>query len=87
LRTIYEQLAERLRSSYGLVYRSDRHLPDGTLRPVRVSYRASKKAGETAVFIPGMVVPAAGWSRLFLVLVGALGVLAIVPHVFTRRSF
>jgi VWFA-related protein len=85
LRTIYEQLAERLRSSYSLVYRTDRHLPDGTLRPVRVSYRASKKTGETAVFIPGMVVPAAGWSRLFLVLVGALSALALGPYLMARR--
>ena len=32
LRSIYEQLAERLRSSYSLVYRTDRQLPDGTFR-------------------------------------------------------
>ncbi len=79
LRAIYEQLAERLRSSYTLVYRTDRRIPDGTLRPVRVSYRAGKQAGETAVFIPGMVVPAAGWSPLFLVVVGGLCGLAIMP--------
>jgi VWFA-related protein len=85
LRTIYEQLAERLRSSYSLVYRSDRRLPDGTLRPVRVYYRASQKAGETAVFIPGMVVPSAGWSRLFLVLVGILTALSVAPHLLTRQ--
>ncbi len=85
LRTIYEQLAERLRSSYSLIYRSDRRLPDGTLRPVRVYYRASQKAGETAVFIPGMVVPSAGWSRLFLVLVGILAALSVAPHLLTRR--
>ncbi|MFO0953939.1 MAG: VWA domain-containing protein [Isosphaeraceae bacterium] len=75
LRKIYQELAERLRSSYTLVYRSDRKIPDGTLRPVRVVYRTSKIAGETAVFIPGMVVPAAGWSRLFLALLGCLAVL------------
>jgi VWFA-related protein len=79
LRTIYEQLAERLRSSYSLVYRSERRLPDGTLRPVRVFYRASRQAGETSVFVPGMVVPAAGWPRLFLALVTALAVLALLP--------
>jgi hypothetical protein len=85
LRAIYEQLAERLRSSYSLVYRSDRRLPDGTLRPVRVYYRASKKAGEAAVFIPGMVVPAAGWSPLFLALVAGLTVLGLLPGQLARR--
>jgi len=79
LRSIYEQLAERLRSSYSLAYRTDRRLPDGTLRPVRVYYRASKKAGVASVFIPGMVVPAAGWSPLFLALVALLTTLAILP--------
>jgi VWFA-related protein len=79
LKSIYEQLAERLRSTYTLMYRTDRKLPDGTLRPVRVSYRASKIVGVAKVFIPGMVVPAAGWSPLFLALVAALTVLAIVP--------
>jgi VWFA-related protein len=85
LRTIYQELAERLRSSFTLVYRSDRAIPDGTLRPVRVSYRASQSAGETAVFIPGMVVPAAGWSRLFLALVAILIVLAAAPGLASRR--
>ena len=60
------------------MYRTDRKLPDGTLRPVRVSYRASKKVGVAKVFIPGMVVPAAGWSPLFLsLLVAVLAVLAL----------
>ncbi len=86
LRAIYEQLAERLRSSYTLMYRTDRKLPDGTLRPVRVSYRASKKVGLAKVFIPGMVVPAAGWSPLFLALVATLTVLAILPGQLARRS-
>ena len=66
LRAIYEQIAERLSSSYSLVYQSDRKIPDGTLRPVRIFYRGStRSAGETAVFIPGMVVPAGGWSSFF----------------------
>ena len=86
LRTIYEQLAERLRSSYSLVYRTDRKLPDGTLRPVRVFYRASVKAGETAVFIPGMIVPAAGWSRLFLLLIAVLSALSLGPIVLRKSS-
>jgi VWFA-related protein len=85
LRSIYEQLAQRLRSSYTLVYQSDRKLPDGTLRPVRVSYRASRQVGQTAVFIPGMVVPAAGWPRLFLALVAALAGLALLPGVLAGR--
>jgi VWFA-related protein len=79
LRSIYEEIAQRLRSSYTLVYRTDRVIPDGTLRPVRVIYRAARQAGETAVFIPGMVVPAPGWSGLFLALVAALAGLAVLP--------
>jgi len=85
LRSIYEQLAERLRSSYSLVYQSDRALPDGTLRPVRIAYRASKMVGETAVFIPGMVVPARGWSLLFLLLVVGLTALAVLPGRLSQR--
>ena len=80
LRAIYEQIAERLNSSYTLVYQSDRKIPDGTLRPVRIVYRAStKSAGETAVFIPGMVVPSGGWSPLFLGLLAALSTLVVLP--------
>jgi VWFA-related protein len=86
LRSIYEQLAARLRSSYTLVYQTDRKIPDGTLRPVRISYRSGRKSGETAVFIPGMVVPAAGWSPLFLVLVAVLSVLAVAPGWLSRRA-
>ena len=87
LRAIYEQIAERIRSSYSLVYQSDRKLPDGTLRPVRIFYRGSKKsAGETAVFIPGMVVPSGGWSPLFLGLLGALTVLIFLPGLLAGRK-
>jgi Ca-activated chloride channel family protein len=86
LRAIYEQIAERIRSSYSLVYQSDRKLPDGTLRPVRIFYRASKAAGETAVFIPGMVVPAGGWSAFFLVLLAGLTVLLVLPARLARRK-
>ena len=68
LRAIYETIAERIGASYSLVYESDRRLPDGTLRPVRIFHRGSRQAGETAVFIPGMVVPSGGWSPLFLAL-------------------
>ena len=72
LRAIYESIAERIGASYSLVYESDRRLPDGTLRPVQIFHKGSRQAGETAVFIPGMVVPAGGWSPLFLILLAAL---------------
>ncbi|WZO96810.1 vWA domain-containing protein [Isosphaeraceae bacterium EP7] len=72
LKSIYEELAKRLGSSYRLIYRSERAIPDGTLRPVKVYYRGQSKAGEAAVFIPGMVVPAPVGSFLFLTLVGGL---------------
>jgi VWFA-related protein len=86
LSAIYEQIAERIRSSYTLVYESDRKLPDGTLRPVRIVYRGSQtSAGETAVFIPGMVVPAGGWSPLFLALLASLGALIVLPGALARR--
>jgi Ca-activated chloride channel family protein len=87
LRAIYEQLAERLGASYRLVYQSDRKVPDGTLRPVRVVYhRGSRQsAGETAVFIPGMVVPSGGWSPLFLGLLAVLTVLIFLPATLSRR--
>ncbi len=75
LRMISEQIAERPRSTSARTYQTDRRLPDGTLRPVRISYRASRQAGEIAVYIPEMVVPAAGWSRLFLALVVVLATL------------
>ncbi len=39
LRAIYEQIAERIGSSYVLTYQTERPLPDGTLRPIRVTYR------------------------------------------------
>jgi VWFA-related protein len=86
LSAIYEQIAERIRSSYRLVYESDRKLPDGTLRPVRILYRGSQaSAGQTAVFIPGMVVPAGGWSPLFLGLLAGLGALILLPGALARR--
>jgi VWFA-related protein len=85
LRAIYEQIAERIRSSYSMVYQSDRKLADGTLRPVQIFYRGSKTAaGETAIFIPGMVVPAGGWPLLFLGLLGLLGALLVIPSRMKR---
>lgn len=80
LRKIYEEIARRLGSSYSLTYRTDHQVPDGTLRPIRIFFRESSQAAETAVFIRGMVAPAAGWSRLFLVLLAFLLVLTRWPH-------
>ena len=53
---------------------------------MRIFYRASKTAGETAVFIPGMVVPSGGWSPLFLVLLAGLTALFILPVRLARRK-
>jgi VWFA-related protein len=86
LSAVYEEIAQRLRSSYTLTYQTDRRIPDGTLRTVRVSYRGAAKAGEVGQFVPGMVVPAAGWSRLFLVLVVGLAFLAALPGRVPRRK-
>jgi VWFA-related protein len=88
LRRIYEELAKGLGSSYSLAYRTNRPLPDGTLRPIRIYYTTTSKvisSEEKAVFIPGMVVPAAGWSRLFVVLIGTLTALAVLPGWWARR--
>ncbi len=68
-----------------LTYQTDRKLPDGTLRPVRISYRGSQAVGETAVFIPGMVVPAGGWSPLFLGILVILGTMIGLPGRLGRR--
>jgi VWFA-related protein len=86
LRAIYEQIAERIRSSYTLLYQSEHPIPDGTLRPIRIAYRASRAVGEAAVFIPGMVVPAGGWSPLFLGMVAGLTILVVLPGKLTRRK-
>jgi len=86
LRQIYEEIARRLGSGYSLAYQTDRKVPDGTLRPIRIYFRKGEKAAETAVFIRGMVVPAAGWSRLFLALLAALVALTLLPSVARRRG-
>jgi Ca-activated chloride channel homolog len=80
LRKIYEEIAQRLGSSYSLTYQTDRKVPDGTLRPIRIYFQKATQAGETAVFIRGMVVPAAGWSRLFLALLVFLVILTRLPN-------
>ena len=86
LKSIYEEIAQRLRSSYSLTYRSDRPLPDGTLRPVKVYFAGIAKAAEAAVYVRGMVVPAAGWSWLFVLLVAGLAALNWLPARFSRAK-
>lgn len=86
LRAIYEELAERLGQMYRLVYRTERPLPDGSLRPVAIYFRSSSAAGQAEVFIRGMVVPASGWPRLFLGLVALLVALAAGPGWLRRRA-
>ena len=84
LRGIYEEIARRLGSTYRLTYATDRRIPDGTLRPIEIFYAQAKKAGQAAVFIRGMVVPARGWSRLFLLLLVGLLALAVIPSRLRR---
>jgi Ca-activated chloride channel family protein len=86
LRSIFEQLARGLGESYTVTYHTDRKLPDGTLRPVRITYKKSGQSAEAAVFIRGMVVPARGWSRLCLLLVVAVTGLALLPGWLSRRK-
>jgi VWFA-related protein len=86
LRKIYEEIAQRLGSTYSLTYQTDRKVPDGTLRPIRIYYQKAAQAAETAVFIRGMVVAQAGWSRLFLVLLTFLGMLALLPTLLRRTQ-
>lgn len=86
LRNIFEEVARRLGQTYTLTYRTERPLQDGTLRPIKVLYAKSTHAAESAVYIPGMVVPAAGWSWLFLGLVGGLAVLIALPSVLRKGS-
>lgn len=85
LRTIYEEIARRLGSTYRLAYATDRRLPDGTLRPIEVAYARAVRSGRAAVFIRGMVVPARGWSGLFLILLAGLVGLAVAPSSWRRR--
>ena len=85
LRQIYEEIARRIESTYRLTYATDRRIPDGTLRPIEIFYAQAKKAGQAAIFIRGMVVPARGWSRLFLVLLAGLVGLAVAPSILRQR--
>ena len=83
---IYEEIARRLGSTYRLTYTTDRRIPDGTLRPIAIYFARAAKAGQAAVFIPGMVVPARGWSGLFLALLAGLVGLAVIPSWLRRRG-
>lgn len=84
LRGIFEEIARRLGVSYSLTYTTDRKIPDGTLRPIRIAYAHAAKAGQAAVFIRGMVVPARGWSGLFLGLLLGLFALLAAPGIRRR---
>jgi len=86
LKAIYETIAERIGAGYSLTYQSDRRILDGTLRPVQIYYQGAEKAGETAVFIPGMVALAPGWSPLFLGLAAVLIALARAPALLRRAD-
>ena len=86
LRSVFEQFAVRQGQLYQLTFSTNRKLPDGTLRDVKVYYKASKIAGAAQVFIPGMVVPAAGWSRLFLLLLAGLVAMAALPGRLRKRA-
>jgi VWFA-related protein len=82
---IYEEIARRMGESYTLSYRTDRRLPDGTLRPVEVEYTPTKAAGTAKLLVRGMVVPASGWPGLFLLLVAVLAGLLMLPSWLGRR--
>ena len=86
LSAVYVEIARSMNQSYSLTYRTNRELADGTLRPIAVSYLARPDlVGAAEIYIPGMVVPARGWSPLFLGLVAALGLLAWRPRLGRRR--
>ena len=84
LSAIFEEIARNLGQTYSLTYRTDHPIQDGTLRPIEVYYSKSATAGKAAVYVKGMVAPAAGWSWLFLGLIGTLGGLWILPGVVRR---
>ena len=60
--------------------------PTARSAPSSSSTGAAARPAETAVFIPGMVVPAAGWSPLFLFLIVLLTALACLPAWLRRRA-
>lgn len=81
LRSIFQEFGATQGQLYQIVYRTNRQIPDGTLRPVKVIFRDNRtSAGQTDIYIRGMVVPAPFGSGLFLALLGGLGTLAILPR-------
>ena len=84
LSAIFEEIAKNLGQTYSLTYRTDHPIQDGTLRPIEVDYSQAATSGKAAVYIKGMVAPAAGWSWLFLGLIGALGGLWVLPAMIRR---
>ena len=80
----FEEFAVAQGRLYQIVYKTNREIPDGTLRPVSVFYKEAKRGAHASIYIRGMVVPARGWSRLFLGLLAGLGLLAILPALARR---
>ncbi len=86
LSVIFEEIAKSLGQTYSLTYRTTHPIEDGTLRPIDVYYAKGASSGKAAVYVKGMVAPAAGWSWLFLGLIGTLGGLWILPGVLRRAQ-
>jgi VWFA-related protein len=88
LRGIFEEFATRQGQLYQVVYRTNRQVPDGTLRPVRIFFRGDRSStGKAEFYIRGMVVPAPLGSGLFLGLLAALCGLAILPgRLLSKRA-
>jgi VWFA-related protein len=86
LLAIFREFAVNQGELYQVVYKTNREVPDGTVRPVSVAYKQSRKEGVAAFYIPGMVVPKSGWNWLFLGLLAGLGTLASLPGMLVRRS-
>jgi VWFA-related protein len=84
LKAIFEEIARNLGQTYSITYRTEHPIQDGTLRPIEVDYAKAAASGKAAVYIKGMVAPAAGWSWLFLGLIGLLGGLWILPGLMRR---
>jgi VWFA-related protein len=87
---IFEEIARGLGETYSLAYRTTRELPDGTRRPIRVSFTTIETGESTSaqgeIYIPGLVVPAAGWSPLFLGIVATLlAALGLAPALRLRN--
>jgi VWFA-related protein len=83
---IFREFAVNQGVLYQVAYRTNREVPDGTVRPVSVAYRQGRKEGVATFYIPGMVVPKSGWNWLFLGLLAGLGTLASLPGMLARRS-